>query len=110
MTKPVALLDANVFPLIWLLWLTDFAEDVEVTSCRACWPLTQRLTTVTGYTYKVGQPRWVKVRLNTLNILGADSRVMRPISVAISLMYGRFRGSPGCISLIYGSLFLRQAS
>lgn len=62
MTKPVALLDTNVFPPIWLLRLTDFAEDVEVTSCRACWPLTQRPTTVTGYTYEVGQPRWVKVR------------------------------------------------
>lgn len=32
MTKPVALLDTNVFPPIWLLRLTDFAEDVEVTS------------------------------------------------------------------------------
>lgn len=62
MTKPVALLNTNVFPPIWLLRLTDFAEDVEVTSCRACWPLTQRPTTVTGYTYEVGQPRWVKVR------------------------------------------------
>lgn len=29
MTKPVALLDANVFPLIWLLWLTDSDGEWE---------------------------------------------------------------------------------
>ena len=35
---------------------------------------------------------------------------MRPISVAISLMYGRFWRSSGGFSLIYSSLFLKQAS